>query len=114
MVHPHTVHLPLSALLSPCTVCGTGAPAAELHVWTRLRSHTPPYAPLNAPLFPLPLPAAPPLPETPAAHWPAARTVAEVLATPRDARPWAAPVLAVRCVLRQAELMEAEQVWNRQ
>ena len=24
MVHCHTVHLPLGALLSPCTVCGTG------------------------------------------------------------------------------------------
>ena len=25
MVHSHTVHLPLGALLSPCTMCGTGA-----------------------------------------------------------------------------------------
>ena len=24
MVHSHTVHLPLGALLSPCTMCGTG------------------------------------------------------------------------------------------
>ena len=24
MVHCHTVHLPLGALLSPCTMCGTG------------------------------------------------------------------------------------------
>ena len=24
MVHSHTVHLPRGALLSPCTVCGTG------------------------------------------------------------------------------------------
>ena len=24
MVHSHAVHLPLSALLSPCTMCGTG------------------------------------------------------------------------------------------
>ena len=24
MAHPHTVHLPLGALMSPCTVCGTG------------------------------------------------------------------------------------------
>ena len=24
MVHPHTVHLPLGALLTPCTMCGTG------------------------------------------------------------------------------------------
>ena len=25
MLHAHTVHLPLGALLSPCTMCGTGA-----------------------------------------------------------------------------------------
>ena len=25
MVHYHTVHLPLGALLSPCTMCGTGS-----------------------------------------------------------------------------------------
>ena len=24
MVHSHTVHLPLGALLSPCTMCSTG------------------------------------------------------------------------------------------
>ena len=28
MVHCHTVHLPLGALLTPCTMCGTGD---ELH-----------------------------------------------------------------------------------
>ena len=27
MVHSHAVHLPLGALLSPCTVCGTGKDA---------------------------------------------------------------------------------------
>ena len=27
MVHSHTVHLPLGALLSPCTMCGTGSPS---------------------------------------------------------------------------------------
>ena len=26
MVHSHTVHLPLGALRSPCTMCGTGGP----------------------------------------------------------------------------------------
>ena len=29
MVHSHTVHLPLGALLSPCTMCGTGEWLAE-------------------------------------------------------------------------------------
>ena len=27
MVHSHTVHLPLGALLTPCSMCGTGDPA---------------------------------------------------------------------------------------
>ena len=60
---------------------------------------------------PLPLgeadgvPEPPPL-ELPAVLRPDAKTISEVLGTPRDARPWAAPVLDVRCVLRQAELMD--------
>ena len=29
MVHCHTVHLPLGALLSPCAMCGTGATLEE-------------------------------------------------------------------------------------
>ena len=29
MVHSHTVHLPLSALLSPCPMCGTGESAVD-------------------------------------------------------------------------------------
>ena len=34
MVHSHTVHLPLGALLSPCTVCGTGHAELEKVVET--------------------------------------------------------------------------------
>ena len=30
MVHCHTVHLPIGALLSPCTMCGTGGLAPSL------------------------------------------------------------------------------------
>ena len=37
MVHSHSVHLPLGALLSPCTMCGTGAQPGGgytyYHIW---------------------------------------------------------------------------------
>ena len=40
MVHSHTVHLPLGALLSPCTVCGTGTSPLHLpHLPHRSRHH---------------------------------------------------------------------------
>ena len=33
MVHCHTVHLPLGALLIPCTMCGTGRYSADHRRW---------------------------------------------------------------------------------
>ena len=33
MVHSHTVHLPLGALLSACTMCGTGKTVIPLSHW---------------------------------------------------------------------------------
>ena len=32
MVHCHTVHLPLGALLSPCAMCGAGADPKAMHL----------------------------------------------------------------------------------
>ena len=40
MVHSHTVHLPLGALLSPCTMCGTGA-ASRTPTASRTSPQTP-------------------------------------------------------------------------
>ena len=35
MTHSHAVHLPLGALLSPCTACGTGG-YTYYHIWQAL------------------------------------------------------------------------------
>ena len=52
MVHSHTVHLPLGALLSPCTMCGTGQNALHLRTLRQLLAdeglvveHAPPLKP---------------------------------------------------------------------
>lgn len=84
-----------------------GHAAAQLHIWTRLFSPQLPFAPMNTPLFTLATRSiAPPPAERPSALRPGAKTIAEVLATPRDSRPWAAPVFTVACVLQRAELMD--------